>query len=154
MQFHPWVQFSNILKTLNGVLDDTKNLWESCNISLFCLVFIRGKKRNGGPGHKGHIWRCNDRLLEWDGKFYLGEENEAGQRLTEFWQENTLVTANTLFQQHKKQLHMNITRWSILKSDWLYSLQPKMQRLYTVSKNKAGSWLWIRSWTPYCRIQT
>ena len=33
-------------------------------------------------------------------------------------------------------LHMNITRWSIQKSDWLYSLQLKMEKLYTVSKNK------------------
>ena len=33
-------------------------------------------------------------------------------------------------------LHMNTTRMSILKSDWLYSFQPKMQKLYTVSKNK------------------
>ena len=35
------------------------------------------------------------------GKFGLGVQNEAGQRLTEFCQENTLVIANTLFQQHK-----------------------------------------------------
>ena len=51
-------------------------------------------------------------------------------------------------------LHMDITRWSQPKSDWLYSLQPKMEKLYTVSKNKTGSWLWLRSWTPYCQIQT
>jgi len=36
------------------------------------------------------------------GKFGLGVLNEAGQRLTDFCQENTLVTANTLFQQHKR----------------------------------------------------
>ena len=54
----------------------------------------------------------------------------------------------------KKTLHMDITRWSILKSDWLYSLQPKMEKLYAVSKIKTGSWLWLRSWTPYCQIQT
>ena len=36
------------------------------------------------------------------GKFGLGVENEAGQRLTEFCQENTLVITNTLFQQHKR----------------------------------------------------
>ena len=51
-------------------------------------------------------------------------------------------------------LHMDITRWSILKSDWLYSLQPKVEKLYMVSKNKTGSWLWLTSWTPYCKIQT
>ena len=51
------------------------------------------------------------------GKFGLGMWNEAGQRLIEFCQENALVIANTLFQQHKRRLHMDITRWSILKSD-------------------------------------
>ena len=69
------------------------------------------------------------------GKFGLGVQNEAGQRLIEFCQENTLFIANTLFQQHKRRLHMDITRWSKPKSDWLYSLQPKMEKLYTVSKN-------------------
>ena len=42
---------------------------------------------------------------------------EAGQSLIEFCQENVLVIANTLFQQHKRKLHMDITRWSIPKSD-------------------------------------
>ena len=36
------------------------------------------------------------------GKFGLGIQNEAGQRLTEFCQQNALVIANTLFQQHKR----------------------------------------------------
>ena len=39
------------------------------------------------------------------GKFGLGIWNEAGQRLIEFCQENTLVIANTLFQQHKRRLY-------------------------------------------------
>ena len=51
------------------------------------------------------------------GKFGLGVQNEAGQRLTEFCQENALGIANTLFQQHKRRLHMDITRWSTPKSD-------------------------------------
>ena len=54
----------------------------------------------------------------------------------------------------QETLHVDITRWSTLKSDWLYSLEPKMENLYTVSKNKTRSWLWLRSWTPYCQIQT
>ena len=37
--------------------------------------------------------------------FGLGVQNEAGKRLTEFYQENTLVIANTLFQQHKRKLY-------------------------------------------------
>ena len=51
------------------------------------------------------------------GKFGLGVQNEAGQRLIEFCQENALVIANTVFQQHKRRLHMDITRWSTPKSD-------------------------------------
>ena len=51
------------------------------------------------------------------GKSGLGVQNEAGQRLIEFCQENALVMANTLFQQQKKSLYMDITRWSIPKSD-------------------------------------
>ena len=59
------------------------------------------------------------------GNFGLGVQNEVGQRLTEFCQENALDIANTLFQQHKRRLvldmdmdiHMDITRWSMPKSD-------------------------------------
>ena len=36
------------------------------------------------------------------GKFGFGVQNEAGQRLTEFYQGNTLIIANILFQQHKR----------------------------------------------------
>ena len=39
------------------------------------------------------------------GKLGLGIQNEAGQRLIEFCHENTLVIANTLFQQHKRKLY-------------------------------------------------
>ena len=39
------------------------------------------------------------------GKLGLGVQNEAGQRLIEFYQENALVIANTLFQQHKRRLY-------------------------------------------------
>ena len=53
-------------------------------------------------------------------KFGLGVQNEAGQRLIEFSQENALVIANEKRKQNNKQkrnLHMDITRWSTLKSD-------------------------------------
>ena len=51
------------------------------------------------------------------GKFGLRIRNESGQRLIEFCQENALVIANTLVQQHKRRLHMDITIWSTPKSD-------------------------------------
>ena len=39
------------------------------------------------------------------GKFGLGVQNETEQRITEFCQENTLIIANTIFQQHKRRLY-------------------------------------------------
>ena len=51
------------------------------------------------------------------GKFGLGVQNEVGQRLIDFCQENALVRANTLSQQNEKRLPMNIIRWSAPKSD-------------------------------------
>ena len=78
------------------------------------------------------------------GRLVPGVQNEAGQRLTEFCQENTLVRANILFPKvQEKTLHMDIYIWSILKSDWLDFLQPKIEKLYTVSKNKTRTWLWL-----------
>ena len=68
--------------------------------------------------------------------------------------ECTGQSKRALLTTQEKTLHMDITRWSIQKSNWLYTFQPKMEKLYTVSKNKTGSWLWLRSWTPYCQIQT
>ena len=67
------------------------------------------------------------------GKFGLGLQNEAGQRLIEFFRENTLVIANTLFQQHKRTLY---TWMSPYGQHQTYSLQPKMEKPYTVSRNK------------------
>ena len=45
------------------------------------------------------------KILGEKGKFCLGVQNEAGERLIEFYQDNTLVIANTLFQQHKRRLY-------------------------------------------------
>ena len=51
------------------------------------------------------------------GKFGLGVQNEAGQSLIELCQENALVIVNTFPTTQEKTLHMDITRWSIPKSD-------------------------------------
>ena len=52
------------------------------------------------------VWNVKVGSQEIPGVFFgLRVENEAGQRLTEFFQENTLVIANTLFQQHKRRLY-------------------------------------------------
>ena len=50
-------------------------------------------------------WNAKVGSQETTGKFGLGIWNETGQRLIEFCQENALVIANTLFQQHKRRLY-------------------------------------------------
>ena len=88
------------------------------------------------------------------GKFGLGVQNEAGQRLIEFCQQNALVTANTLFQQHKRRLytwtspdgqHRNQTDYILCSQRWRSSIQS--------SKTRPGA-DWLRSWTFYWQIQT
>ena len=78
------------------------------------------------------------------GKFGLGVQNEAGQRLTEFCQENRLVIENTLFHEHKRRLytwtwsdgqHQNQTDYVFAAKDGkaLYS-QQKQEKKLTVAQ--------------------
>ena len=71
------------------------------------------------------------------GKFGLGIRNEAGQRLTEFCQENALVIANTLFHQHKRRLytwtspdgqHLNQIDYILCSQRWRSSIQSAKTR--------------------------
>ena len=90
----------------------------------------------------------NRQILTWSTEWSRAKANRVLPRECTGHSKHPLPTIQ------EKTLHMNITRWSTPKSDWLLSLQPKMEKLGTVSKNKTWSWLWLRSWTPYCQIQT
>ena len=72
------------------------------------------------------------------GKVDIGVQNEAGQRLIEFCRENTLVTANTLFQQHKRRLytwtspdgqHWNQIHYILCSRRWRSSIESTKIRL-------------------------
>ena len=72
------------------------------------------------------------------GKFGLGVQNEAGQRLVEFCQESALIIANTFFQQHKRRLytwtspdgrHQNQTDYLLCSQRWRSSIQSAKTRL-------------------------
>ena len=106
-------------------------------------------------GHGSQLHWVTQAPLPWQGcKFDLGVQNKAGQRLTEFCQENTLIITITHYQKHKRQLYTWTSPESQYpKPDWLCSLQPKMEKLYTVSKNKTWSWLWLWSWVVYCKFK-
>ena len=73
------------------------------------------------------------------GKFGLGIQNEIGQRLIEFCQENERIIANTLFQQHRRRLYTWASPIGQHQNLIDYILQPKIEKLYTVNKNKTGS---------------
>ena len=78
------------------------------------------------------------------GRFGLRVQNEGGPRLTAFCQESTLVIANTLFQQHKRQLyswkspngqHQNQIDYSLCSQRWRSSIQSaKKDRELTVAQ--------------------
>jgi len=89
------------------------------------------------------------------GKIGLRIRNEAGQRLIEFCQENALDIANSLLQQHKRRFYTWTSPDGQPRNQIDYILCSQRRRsFFTVSKNKMGSWLWLRSWVPYCQSQT
>ena len=94
-----------------------------------------------------NIW-SNRQIWPWSSEWSRAKTNGVLPRKCTGHSKHPLPTSQ------EKTLHMDITRWSIPKSDWLYSLQPKMEKLYTVSKNMTRSWLWLIPQTSYCQIQT
>ena len=112
-------------------------------ISLFLFAFQYYYQKNNLQ-----LGLSNRQIWPWSTEWNRANTNRVLPR------ERTGHSKHPLPTKQEKTLHMDITRWSTPKSDWLYSLQPKMEKLYTVSKNKTGSWLWLRSWTPYYQIQT
>ena len=131
--FDAGVMMMNVIFRVHSLIVWTNNQ----TITIQCLTWYNGGSRG-----------CNRNREEVYVIYISGSP-----RLIELGQENALVIANTFFQQHMRRLHMNIRRWSTPKYDWLYSLQPKMEKLYTVSKNKTRIWLWLRSWTPIAKFR-
>ena len=99
---------------------------------------------------------CSNRQIwPWSTKWSRAKANRVLSREGDGQSKHPLSTTQ------EKNLHMDITRWSIPISDWLYSLQPRnslqllqYSQLCIVSKIKTRSWLWLRSWTLYFQIQT
>ena len=108
-----------------------------------CPFHYRGLKFKSRKSR--NTWN-NRQIWPWSTEWSRAKTNRVLPR------ERTGHSKHPLPKTQEKTLHMDINRWSTSKSDWLYSLQPMMDKLYTVSKNKI--WLWLRSWTPYCQIQT
>ena len=75
----------------------------------------------------------NRQVWPWSTKWNRGKANRVLPR------ECTSHSRQPLPTTQETTLHMDVTRWSIQKSDWLYSLQTKMEKLYILSKNKTRS---------------
>ena len=110
---------------LNGSMKTYKTFW---NLHPKDVLFIIGdwNAKVGRQEIPGTI-----------GKFGLEVQNEAGQRLTEFCQDNALVIANTLFQEHKRRLytwtspdgqHQNQTDYILCSQRWRSSIQSAKTR--------------------------
>ena len=103
-----------------------------------------GRLQHIGSHRVGHEWsdftltHLNLSRNSWsNSKFSLGVQNEAGHRLIEFCQENTLVIANTLFQQHRRRLytwtspdgqHQNQIDYILCSQRWRSSIQSAKTR--------------------------
>ena len=136
----PWTV---TLKKLNGSMKTYKifrtSIPKRCPFHYRGLEYKSRKSRN--------TWN-NRQIWPWSTEWNRAKANRVLPRERIGHSKHPLPTTQ------EKTLHMDITRWSTLKSDWLYFLQTKMEKLYTVNKNKTRSWLWLRSWTPYYQIQT
>ena len=93
-------------------------------------------------GRKSRDTWSNRQVWPWSMKWSTAKANRVLPRKLTGHSKYPLPTT-----QEMTILHMDITSWSIPKSDWLCSLQPKMEKLNTVSKNKTWNWWWLRSWT-------
>ena len=102
------------------------------------LLALKAKKRC--PFHHRELEGKSRKSRDtWStGKFGLGVQNETGQRLTEFCQENALVVANTLFQKYKRRLytwtspdgqHRNQINYILCSQRWRSSIQSSKIRL-------------------------
>ena len=94
-----------------------------------CPLHYRGIERKS---RKSRPTRSNRQIWPWSKKQSRSKTNRALPR------EHTGQSKHPLPTKQNKTLHVDIARWSIPKSDWLYSLQPKREKLYAVSKTRLG----------------
>ena len=132
-----------MLKKQNG----SRRPWRpsGTNTQKSCLFHYRALECKS---RKSRDTWSNRQIWPWSTKWSRSKANRVLLRECTGHRKHPLPTTQ------EKTLYMDITRWLTPKSYWLGSLQPKMEKLCTVRKNKTGNRLWLRSWTPYYQIQT
>ena len=101
----------------------------------------------GCKSRKSRETWSNRQLWPWRTKWSWAEANWILPR------ERTGHSKHPFSTTQEMTLHMDITKWSIQKSDWLHPLKPRMEKLYIATKNKTWSWLWLRSLAPHSQLQ-
>ena len=127
---------------LNGFMKPTRSF--RTNTQKRCPFHYRGLECKSRKSR--NTW-SNRQICPWNTEWSRAKTNRVLPRKCTGHSKHPLPTTK------EKTLHMDITRWSTPKSEWLYSLQQKMEKLYTVSKIKTRSWLWLRSWTFYYQFR-
>ena len=145
-----WSLFPNMQYHSNPGLCSSQQCWRSYNWMVLWRPTRPSRtnslkrypfhyRRLGCKSRKSRDTWSNRQIWPWSTKRSRSKANRALPRECTGHSKHPLPTTQ------KMTLHMDITRWSTLKLDWLYSLQPKMEKLYTVTKNKTRSWLWLWS---------
>ena len=125
----------------NPSLCSKQEYWRSCSWMVLWRP-TRPSKTNSPKRchfhHRGLKHKSRKSKDTWsNGKFGIGVQNEAGQVLTEFYQENAVVIANALFQQHKRRLctwtspdgqHWNQIDCILCSQRWRSSIQSAKTR--------------------------
>ena len=121
----PQPQMPKKLK-LNGSYEDLQDLLELTSkiAVLFHRWILEFKCKNSRD-----TW-SNRQVWPWSTKWCRVKANRVSSRECSNHNKHLLPTTQ------ETALYLDITRWSILKLDWLYYLQLKMEKLYTVSKNE------------------
>ena len=95
-----------------------------------CPFHYRGLECKSGKSRD--TW-SNRQIWPWSTEWSRAKANRFLPR------EHTGHSKHPLPTTQEKILHMDITRWSIPKSDWLYSLQPKKEKCHTIRKTRLGA---------------
>ena len=104
-----------------------------------CPFHHRGLECKSGKSRD--TWN-NRQIWPWSTEWSRAKANRLLPRERTDHRKHTLPTTQEM------TLHMDITRNDGQHRNQIDYIQPKMEKLYTVSENKTGSWLWLRSWIP------
>ena len=99
--------------------------------------------------------KCRKSRDTWSNKQIWPWNTEWRAKFNRMWPRGcTSHSKHPLQTTQQKILHMDIVRWSIPKSDWLYSCSQRWRSSTQSAKKKTRNWLWVRSWTPFPQKQT